>query len=244
MIADLNNPTSVKYTEIALESWSKQNLLDIEVIQCYTPDTIAELEPLYNWKPLLHKMQSGNESSKTERAGDITHWQLIKKRAESRERFFVMEHDSYLEDPEEFRRQIDFTMEHGLDWANLGLFMSCYSFSRRAALYMNDLLLKYEFPLNGGPFGCVERLVKTYLSADGKGQNREYTFMCHHPNTECISAGKTAKELYEVYNFHGTNCKFTRATTQVISRSLGITQDHVGMKARPEDRHKGFKIID
>ena len=244
MIADLNNPTSVKYTEIALESWSKQNLLDIEVIQCYTPDTIAELEPLYNWKPLLHKMQSGNESSKTERAGDITHWQLIKKRAESRERFFVMEHDSYLEDPDEFKRQMDFTMEHGLDWANLGLFMSCYSFSRRAALYMNDLLLKHEFPLNGGPFGCVERLVKTYLSADGKGQNREYTFMCHHPNTECISAGKTAKELYEVYNFHGTNCKFTRATTQVISRSMGITQDHVGMKGKPEDRHIGFKIIE
>lgn len=243
MIADLNNPTSVKYTEIALESWSKQNLLDIEVIQCYTPDTIAELEPLYNWKPLLHKMQEGKDSSKSERAGDITHWQLIKKRAESRERFFVMEHDSYLEDVDEFKRQIDFTMEHGLDWANLGLFMSCYSFSRRAALYMNDLLLKHEFPLNGGPFGCVERLVKTYLSADGKGQNREYTFMCHHPNTECISAGKTAKELYEVYNFHGTNCRFTRATTQVISKSMGITQDHVGMKGSPENRWPGFKII-
>ena len=77
MIADLNNPISVKYTEIALESWSKQNILDIEVIQCYTPDTISELEPLYNWQPLLHNMQSGKESSKSERAGDITHRQLI-----------------------------------------------------------------------------------------------------------------------------------------------------------------------
>lgn len=243
MIADLNNPTSVKYTEIALESWSKQNLLDIEVIQCYTPDTIAELEPLYNWKPLLHKMQRGNESSKTERAGDITHWQLIKKRAESRSRFFVLEHDSYLEHPDEFERQFDFTMEHGLDYANFGLFMSCYSFSRRCAIYMNDLLLNQGFPLNGGPYGCVERLVKTYLSHDGKGQNRQYTFMTHHPNTECVSVGKTAKELYEVYNFHGTNCNFVRSSTQVISKSWGITQEHDGMKTKPEDRHSGFKII-
>jgi hypothetical protein len=243
MIADLNNPVSVKYTEIALESWSKQNLLDIEVVQCYTPDTISELEPQYNWRALLHGMQKNKQSTKSERAGDITHWQFIKKRAESRERFFVMEHDSYLEDPQEFERQFDFTMEHGLDYANLGLFMSCYSFSRRAALCMNDLLLKHEFPLNGGPYGCVERLVKTYLSGEGKGQNRQYTFMTHHPNTECVSVGKTAKELYEVYNFHGTNCSFTRSTTQVISKSLGITQEHDGMKKRPEDRHNGFKII-
>ena len=241
MIADLNNPTSVKYTEIALESWTQQTLLDIEVIQCYTPDTISELEPLYNWKPLKHTMQNGNQSSKSERAGDITHWQLIKKRSESMERFFVMEHDSYLEDPEEFKRQFDFTMEHGLDWANLGLYMSCYSFSRRCALYMNNLLLNQEFPLNGGPFGCTERLVKTYLSSKNNN-NRKYTWMIHHPNTDCISAGNTSKGLYEAYNFHGTNCQFTRATTQVISESLGITQDHVGMKIRPQER-KGFKII-
>ena len=244
MIADLNNPTSVKYTEIALESWSKQTLLDIEVVQCYTPDTISELEPLYNWRALLHGMQKNKQSTKSERAGDITHWQFIKKRAESRERFFVMEHDSYLEDPEEFKRQYDFTMEHGLDYANLGLFMSCYSFSRRAALYMHDLLVNQAFPLNGGPYGCVERLVKTYLSHDGKGQNRQYTFMTHHPNTECVGVGKTAKELYEVYNKKAATCKFTRSTTQVISKSLGITQDHEGMKMEPWKRSDGsFKVI-
>ena len=84
MIADLNNPVSVRYTEIALESWSKQDILDIEVIQCYTPDTITDLEPLYNWKPLLHgNAEVTDTSSPSERAGDISHWQLIKKRAES-----------------------------------------------------------------------------------------------------------------------------------------------------------------
>src|SRR6056300_274322 len=96
MIADLNNPTSVRYTEIAIESWKPVSELDIEVIQCQTPDTIEVLEELYNWQPLLHNLQDGKESTKSERAGDISHWQLIKRRAESRSRFFVMEHDSYL----------------------------------------------------------------------------------------------------------------------------------------------------
>lgn len=246
MIADLNNPISVKYTEIALESWSKQDILDIEVIQCYTPDTISELEPLYNWQPLLHGMQKGKESTKSERAGDISHWQLIKKRAESKERFYVMEHDSYLEHPDEFKLQFDFAMKHGLDWANHGLFMSCYSFSRRCAIFMHDLLVNQEFPLNGGPYGCVERLVKTYLS-NKNNNDRPYTFATHYGgSSDCseVGIGKTADDLYKVYNHNPPKDGFRhkRPSTQVISKSWGITQEHGGMNAAPWKR-QGFKII-
>ena len=243
MIADLNNPVSVRYTEIALESWSKQDLLDIEVIQCYTPDTISELESLYNWKPLLHGMQKGKMSSPSERAGDISHWQLIKKRAESRERFYVMEHDSYLLDADEFKRQFDFTMEHGLSYANHGLFMSCYSFSRVAAIYIHDLLINQAFPLNGGPYGCVERLVKTYLSNNRENWGR-YTWMCHHSNAQHVNVGRTSEELFQTYNFPAKTSPFKLASTQVISKSFGITQQHDGMKKDPWERHQGFKIID
>jgi len=243
MIADLNNPVSVQYTEIALESWSKQDILDIEVIQCYTPDTISELEPLYNWKPLLHGMQRGKMSSPSERAGDISHWQLIKKRAESRERFYVMEHDSYLLDADEFKRQFDFTMEHGLSYANHGLFMSCYSLSRVAAIYMHDLLVNQAFPLNGGPYGCMERLVKTYLS-NHRGDWGQYTWMCHHPNIPHVNVGRTSEELRDTYNYPAKTSPFKLASTQVISKSFGITQQHDGMKNEPWKRIKGFKIID
>ena len=247
MISDLNNPVSVQYTEIALESWSKQDILDIEVIQCYTPDTISELEPLYNWKPLLHGMQRGKMSSPSERAGDISHWQLIKKRAESRSRFYVMEHDSYLLDADEFKRQFDFTMEHGLSYANHGLFMSCYSLSRVAAIYMHDLLVNRAFPLNGGPYGCMERLVKTYLS-NHRGNWGQYTWMCHHPNIPHVNVGRTSEELRDTYNFPAKTSPFKLASTQVISKSFGITQQHDGMKNEPWERNpttaKGYKIID
>ena len=182
-------------------------------------------------------------SSPSERAGDISHWQLIKKRAESRERFYVMEHDSYLLDADEFKRQFDFTMENGLSYANHGLFMSCYSFSRPAAIYMNDLLLKRGFPLNGGPYGCVERLVKTYLSNNRKDWGR-YTWMCHHMNPERVNVGRTAEELFKTYNFRAKESPFKLASTQVISKSFGITQEHKGMKSKPWKRHEGFKIID
>ena len=242
MIANLNDPVSVQYTEIALESWKKQNILDIEVIQCYTPDTISEIEPLYNWQPLLQKMQIGETSSSSERAGDISHWQLLKKRAESHERFYVMEHDSYLLDADEFKRQYDFTMEHGLSYANHGLFMSCYSFSRPAAIFMNDLLLEHRFPLNGGPYGCVERMVKTYLTHK-RPDGDKYTWMCHHPNTKHVNVGRTAEDLFLTYNYQASHSPFKSASTQVISKSFGITQNHEGMKRNPWERHTGFHVI-
>jgi hypothetical protein len=242
MIADLNNPTSVRYTEIAIESWKPVSELDIEVIQCQTPDTIEVLEELYNWQPLLHNLQDGKESTKSERAGDISHWQLIRRRANNKGRFFVMEHDSYLLDADEFKRQFNFGMEHGLDYMNCGLFMSCYSFSPRCAKYINELLLEKAFPLNGGPYGCVERLVKTFLTHKNKN-DREYTFLTHTPNGK-VEAGQTAQDLFHVYNFPLNKSKFELASTQVISKSLGITQDHDGMQRKPWERSKYFKIID
>ena len=253
MIADLNNPVSVRYTEIALESWSKQDILDIEVIQCYTPDTITDLEPLYNWKPLLHGNRKGEViSSPSERAGDISHWQLIKKRAESRSRFYVMEHDSYLLDADEFKRQYDFTMENGLSYANHGLYMSCYSFSRPAAIYIHDLLVNQGFPLNGGPYGCVERLVKTYLTDHRDNKWGRYTWMTHYGSGSAnhVNVGQTAKELYHTYNHSAKSSPFKLASTQVISKSFGITQEHsYNSKAQhlheePWRRTRHFKIID
>jgi len=244
MLANLDDPISVQYTEIALESWAKQYILDIEVVQCYTPDTITDLEPLYNWKPLLHGMQRGENSSPSERAGDISHWQLLHKRAEGDARFYVMEHDSYLLDADEFERQFDFTMEHNLAYANHGLFMSCYSVSEDAAKYMTHLLLKRGFPLNGGPFGCMERLVKTYIS-DNPNDTKGFRWMCHHPNADHVNVGGSSEALRDTYNFYAKEkTPFTLASTQVISKSFGITQAHHGMDKQPWKRSPYFKIID
>ena len=248
MIADLNNPVSVEYTEIARESWTPilndGIFTEIEVVQCYTPETFTELEPLYNWRPLLHGAQMGQTSSPSERAGDISHWQMIKRRAESNERFFVMEHDAFLLDADEFKRQIDFTLQHGLDYANLGLYMSCYSLSKQCAEYAHHLLVNRAFPLNGGPYGCMERLVKTFLS--DIGSSKEYTFMTHYGNEECVGIGRTSKHLFNVYNGRTKSSPFRLSSTQVIKKSAGITQNHTGHKLQDEPwrRSKNFHVID
>jgi len=257
MLCDFNNPVSMQYTEIALESWENTNIFDIELVQCYTPNTIDELESNFNWKPLLSTIQIGSESTSSERAGDISHWEMIRKRAESNERFFVMEHDAYLLDEDRFKEMFDFTIEHDLDYSNLGLFMSCYSFSKEASWGIYDLLTNKGFPLNGGPFGCVERLVKTYM--DRYPSDKQYRFMTHgHSNN--VDYGTTSRDLHFIYNSRRTDhpigkvwkhrSGFTIPSTQVISKSVGITQEHTyGSKSKmlyekPWHRSPYFKIID
>lgn len=240
----------MQYTEIALKSWENTNIFDIELVQCYTPDTIGELESKFNWQTLRQKMQEGKESTPSERAGDISHWEMMRKRAESDERFFVMEHDAYLLDEDQFKRQLEFTLQRGLDWANLGLFMSCYSFSKEAATVMYNLMTRRAFPLNGGPYGCVERLVKTYM--DVYPSDKQYRFMTHTQNDK-VDYGTTSVDLTNIYNNGRTDHRigkywkwrgeFTLASTQVIKKSMGITQDH-NISYDPWRRSNYFKIID
>lgn len=250
MLCDFNNPVSMEYTEIALESWENTNIFDIELVQCYTPDTIGELESKFNWQSLLQTMQKGKESTPSERAGDISHWEMMRKRAESDERFFVMEHDAYLIDEDMFKRQLEFTLKHSLDWANLGLFMSCYSFSKEAATVMYNLMTRNAFPLNGGPYGCVERLVKTYM--DMFPSKKTYRFMTH-THEDKVDYGFDSIELRDIFNNGRTDhwigqvwkhrSNFTLASTQVVKKSTGITQDH-NISYDPWKRSPYFKIID
>lgn len=257
MLCDFNNPVSMEYTEIALESWENTNIFDIELVQCYTPDTIGELEQKFNWQSLLSTIQIGSKSTSSERAGDISHWEMMRKRAESDERFFVMEHDAYLLDEDRFKEMLEFTLKYDLDYSNLGLFMSCYSFSKEAATGMYDLLVNEKFPLNGGPYGCVERLVKTYM--DGYQSDKWYRFMTHGHNNE-VDYGTTSADLFYIYNNGRTDHRigkvwqhrsgFTIPSTQVIKKSMGITQQHeYGQKSqmlyeKPWHRSPYFKIID
>ena len=106
----------------------------------------------------------------------------------------------------------------------------------------------------------MERLVKTYI-AYYHNHNGKPTWMCHHPNPPHVNVGRTAPELAKTYNYDFENfhidqnadlfrygSPFKLASTQVISKSLGITQEHAGVKKVPWERNpttaKGYKIID
>ena len=89
----------------------------------------------------------------------------------------------------------------------------------------------------------MERLVKTYLTHKNKN-DRGYTWMTHHSDCHHVNTGSTATELRNTYNFKPKgDTPFRLASTQVISKSFGITQEHEGMEYKPWERANGFKII-
>ena len=61
-----------------------------------------------------------------------------------------MEHDAYMLDLTRFRRCIKFMNRHDMCYANMGLFMSCYSYNKHAAGWMWNELTKNQLPINCG----------------------------------------------------------------------------------------------
>ena len=110
-------------------------------------------ENKFNWENSLSKIDTNHGAdghiSPSERSGNISHWLMMKRQAESDERFLIMEHDSYLLDIDRFRRSMMFMTRHDMCYANLGLFMSCYSYIPKAFAYWQwDLLVEKNFPIN------------------------------------------------------------------------------------------------
>ena len=87
MIVDFDNPVSIKYSEIARESWEiahKRGLLsDIQLVQGVTEKTLEKHKDKYNWQKSLARIDGGvnnsNGMSASEMAGMCSHWDLMRK---------------------------------------------------------------------------------------------------------------------------------------------------------------------
>ena len=55
MITDFNNPKSVAYKDVSMETWKKVSNVEVEPWQCYTPETMKESDhwPRMRWEPNL-----------------------------------------------------------------------------------------------------------------------------------------------------------------------------------------------
>ena len=97
-----------------------------------------------------------------------------------------------------------FMLEHDLAYANLGLYMSCYSYTPHAAQWMYEELTRNQLWVNCGPYAMCEKLYKNYAEhflskRDYNGQ--EYQFLMPYRNHELLGFGKTPKEMFDIYNF-------------------------------------------
>ncbi len=169
-----DNPVSMEYHEISKKSFEcVSDVIEIVPFEAITPNhpDFKEHESRYNWQHLLstdslrRSKKFDQPHSPTERGVMCSHWELIRQRSISYENFFVTEHDTYLEPryEETFRTVLEMSEDYGLHYTNIGLFMGCYSLSKTFAEQAWNLLTN-EFPINGGPYGCMERLFKAFLT--------------------------------------------------------------------------------
>jgi len=256
------NEKSEEYAEISRKSFQcaiDDGFIDgIEVFDAITPesDTFQEHVDLYNWKSSLmtldlHSGNSKDDHSPTEKAGMCSHWELMRQQAESGEKFWVIEHDTYLI-PE--RYEVFKSLAKASDnmlYANIGLFMGMYSLDRRFAHWANHMLVTNNFPINCGPYCTLQRLFRTYTTSHLALPEVNYLGLSAtaiHPWHGCdtLTFCRDIGEPFNMFDKNGTG--ILTPTTQVISKRLLVTQDHHGYNEthinNPWTRHKFFKLID
>lgn len=264
---------SEEYARISRESFepliAAGIIDDIKIYDAITPDSenFEEHVNKYQWNSSLmgadisgHKPE---DHSPTEKAGMCSHWDLLRIASESNERILVLEHDSYMlaEHFDIFCELIDYIKEHDTLYANIGLFMGCYTLHPHAAGWMYGLLtdgvaqgFRSRFPINCGPYCTLQRLFRTYTTAYLKPNNFPRVNgddpTCIHPYHHCdtLYFGRKCEIPFNEPDPNRNENKWRNPTTQVISKKLCVTQDHHGYKdewqEEPWTRHHYFEVID
>lgn len=256
-IVDRNNPVSDEYAKISRKSFQPLiddgtlEFIDFPAITPEHPD-FEDIISRYEWRPSLMVGDHGSteDHSPTEKAGMCSHWELMRMQGETEERFLIMEHDSYLLDEKVFRDMLEFIEDRGVCYANIGLFMGCYTFSTHCARWQYELLRDQKFWINSGPYGVVERLFRNYT--DHYLRKRDYLDIdptVIHPWNQCDTLG-FGRRVNRYFNNHDPDREnsIPNPTTQVISKRLKVTQEHHRYKQEhidePWKRFPIFKVID
>jgi len=265
------NEISEEYARISRESFKP--LTDTGTLEIITFDAITpESEDFdsqiskYRFVPSIMmadldgKNPRKEDHSPTEKAGFCSHWELLRQASESDERFLVMEHDTFLlkQHTETFTELLDIIKGGNIMYANIGLFMGCYSIEKNAANWMYELLTEGKewgerFPINCGPYCTLQRLFATYTSSVLKPNNffdlSEDEPTTIHPWHHCdtLYFGRDCQEPFNKYDMEPMN-SLSNPTTQVVSKNLCVTQDHHGYSKKmiesPWTRHHYFHVID
>lgn len=152
MIVDFNSEVSEFYYKKSLESFAiVKDYLDIELVQCITPDTLD---------PSLPYLKHPHPRTPSEQSCQMSHYNLVKKSINSNERFIIMEHDAYLyPDKDEVFLQMLEEIEKNPVW-NCGIAMECYSVDSKFAKIYCDFIDNVDHESRFG--GTMEVCLRTY----------------------------------------------------------------------------------
>ena len=110
MICDFNNPISLAYANIAKKTWDEVENVEVELWQCYTPETEidapfsvpwGEYSSASKYKKIKHKITPTERCCLT----SMFHW--WKHIADTGERVIVLEHDAFVRDVDKTNMLVD-----------------------------------------------------------------------------------------------------------------------------------------
>ena len=137
MICDLTNEVSVKYSELAIDSF-KNTDLEIERVQCVTPETIIhqDFELKFGLNTAQKWVGQEKQISASEQACFASHFREWKLMAETNIRHIIMEHDAFLW--EGMEEKFNMMMEYAgkITMWNPGIAMECYTMAPKFAEHM------------------------------------------------------------------------------------------------------------
>jgi hypothetical protein len=247
---------SRKSFEPALDDGVIDDIITFPAITPNSPDFDEHVNK-YTWSRSLmfadtiHDGQYKEDHSPTEKAGMCSHWELMRRQSESDERFFVMEHDTYLLDVDMFTKLVHKIEHSDVMYANIGAFMGCYMFTPEVAAWQYDLLVNKEFPINCGPYCTLQRLFATYTTEvlkrnDYFGVNPTVIHPWCHIDT--LHFGRNVQKPFNKPDPDIENNPWKTPTTQVVSKRLAVTQHHHSyseeMIKKPWKRCNFFHVID
>lgn len=245
MICDLNDPKSREYVSKSVDSFdplvSSNYITDINFKKPVSVDNLDKSQ-LHNYTVHLENGQKNKKFYPSEISLQETHieiWNSYHK--QKTKNHWIAEHDAYLypDKIDDAKKLIDSVIEVEPYYANIGLY-TCFYYVNFEAIEMFKELLGpyYNFPINSGPYGLLERLFKTsmdYFIKDDEGNfgDKKYNFILPYADHKTLSFGKSPRDIHMVFNYHDPdpkNNKHKTPITQLYSHKLSTSLEHHSSK--------------
>lgn len=168
MITDFNNPVSVAYKNIALETWKNVSNVEVEPWQCFTPETMKDAEhwSRMKWIPGLKSRARKYENkthiiTPTEQAVFCSMYYWWEHILKTRERIIILEHDAYVLNPRKLESLVE-QIPHIDLWA-VGISAECISFSPEFAEVLFEGWNSSEKPTRSSDYICSGPMGELHL---------------------------------------------------------------------------------
>ena len=257
MICDLTNETSVKYAELAVNSFRNTDL-EIEVVQCVTPATIHDQDFKLKFGINDSNKWIGRERiiSPSEEACFASHFREWKMIFDTGQRHIIMEHDAYLWEGMEskFNALMEFS-DHIALW-NCGIAMECYTMSPAMAEINWSNFDQNVTPIFDGSKVGMKRIVSAGPMAELLTSAKQYSIMYPRVSDKKINPSswmypdntytKTiglGGDVSEWKRYDGKVGSQNAPVTQVYCPNVGRTLQHNDQNANGVDNNMDISDV-